>query len=133
MTTDAGPPEPPEPSPNLWRLPDAISVRAVHVRYEEPRTFAVGPRLSQAHEAVEILLETSEPFPERALSPALYVDDVELTESQQVGDTLYRFYAFDFEDLKEGGVVSIGWMGQPQLRKPTQLRYQVTGSERRPR
>jgi hypothetical protein len=133
MTTDAGPPEPPEPSPNLWRLPDAISVRAVRVRYEEPRTYAVGARLAQAHEAVEILLETSEPFPDRALSPALYVDDVELTESQQVGHSLYRFYAYDFEDLKESGVVSIGWMGQPQLRKRTELRYEISGTERKPR
>lgn len=133
MTTDAGPPEPPAPSPDLWRLPEVISVRAVRVRYDEPRTYAIGPRLAEAREAVEILLETSEPFPDRALSPALYVDDVELSESQQLGDTLYRFYAYDFENLNEGGVISIGWMRQPQPRKRTALRYEVSGSERKPR
>jgi len=77
-----------------------IRVESVRRSYEKPRYRVRGPEVEEVHEAVEVTIETSAPFPQRALGPVLLVGRVELSESERIGPNRYRFYAYDYKQLK---------------------------------
>ena len=111
-------------------LPEVLGVDAERRSYRKPRYRARGTELEEVREAVEITVETSAPFPERALAPVLLVGRIEITESEHVGPNRYRFYAYDIEKLKEGSAIRIGWFSQPRPRRKTGFRF-VLGDRRR--
>lgn len=131
MSTDAASPEGASPSrfpPTRWTLPDLLSVHAKRVRYRKPKPYAKGPRLAEADEAIEILVETSGPFPTGAYGPVIYVDDVPLTESERLGEHIYRFFGYEPASLKPGAAISLGWVGRPEEEtKRTKFRFNVEG------
>jgi hypothetical protein len=127
--TDASSKEQAKHPVNLWSLPKVLSIKAVRVRYKKPKVYSVGRKTREAPEAVELLVQTSGPLPVRALSPALFVGDLVLTDYEPAGDNLYRFYAFAPADLKQGAPISFGWPQFPDRLVKTAFRYKVTGEE----
>jgi len=102
----------PEPAPvDLWRLPRVLQIRARRVRYRAPKQHAVGSKVVEVNEGVEIDIRTDDEFPVRALSPVLYVGATALTELERVGKNHYRFRGIAPEKLIEGAPVLLGWSG----------------------
>lgn len=106
-------------------LPQIVGVEAARVRYDRPRVYYVGRQRREASEAVEIMVRTSREMPARNLSPALFVGEVPLIEGEWVGPNLYRFFAFEFEKLREGDLISLGWPHSPEYKERTNFRYQI--------
>lgn len=121
--SDVQPPEPGPDEPDLSFLPDVIGVESVLRTYRKPRFRTQGAEVEEAHQAVEITIETSEPFPERALGPVLLVGRVEVNEGERIGPNRYRFYAYDVDKLKEGSPIRLGWFSQPRPRRQTGFRF----------
>jgi len=122
MTTDA---PSREPGPR-WELPDILHVRIKRIRYRPPKRRYFESYLATYSEAVEFLVETNGPFPMRALSPVLYVGDVAVTENEGVRGNVYRFLAFEFDQLEKGAPISLGWPGQPEeQRGESKFRYEL--------
>jgi hypothetical protein len=75
---------------------------------------------------VEFMVRTDGPIPVRALGPALFVGDVAVTECERVEDTLYRFLAFDIDQLRQGAPIAWGWMKDPvPQRKSTRFTFSL--------
>lgn len=110
---------------NLWRLPQVLSVEVRRAVYREPRIYWVGTEDKRARQAVELQVRTSASLPIRALSPVLFVGDVPVTECQQAGKNLYRYFAYDVERLRPGAPISLGWPGRARPRATTRFRYQL--------
>ncbi len=128
MHTDGDTPEGATPSPFhpvRWKLPELLKVHAVHVRYPKPKPHARGSRLVEAVEAIEILVETAAPFPVEAYGPVLYVGDIAVTESERLGERIYRFFAYDPSELEEGAPISLGWFGRQGRRSSTGFRFKL--------
>lgn len=124
MTTDSSQPLPGAPRPE-WTLPEItrIQIRRVPFQARKPRNFESA--LANVNEAVEFLVQTSGPIPIRALGPALFVGDVQVTESQQVGENEYRFLAYNIDQLKPGAPIRFGWINDPESeRRETPYQYQ---------
>lgn len=122
--------EPRAEEPDITFLPEVIGIEAKRRRYRKPRYRAQGSAVEEVREAVEITIETSAPFPQRALGPVLLVGRVELSESERVGPNRYRFYAYDYDRLKEGSAIRIGWFSQPRPRRQTGFRFALGGRRR---
>jgi hypothetical protein len=120
------------PTQDIWRVPDIVAMEAVRVSYAKPRERVLGGRTVPVAEAVEVLIQTSEPIPVRALAPALHIGDVVLTESEPAGPLRYRFFGFEPDMLQDGSEVSLGWItaggGRP---KPIALRFGINRTEAR--
>ncbi len=124
MSFDTAGQVPPQRDVNLWHLPDILAVEVHHVRFKRPRRYTVQGKDNEVSEAVEITIETSEPFLIRALNPALFVGDIALTATEGEGDRRYRFLAFQPDDLKPGEAISIAWNSPGAPRKATGFAYQ---------
>jgi hypothetical protein len=75
---------------------------------------------------VEFLVRTSGPIPARALGPALFVGDVQVAESHEAGENLYRFLAFDLERLKPRAPIAWGWLdAKRNERIRTKYKYEL--------
>jgi hypothetical protein len=97
--------------PDLWSLPAVDGLDIEWVRYRTPRRRTVGGRTLEVGEAIEIVVRTDGPIPVRALSPALFVGDVQVAENAREDDTTYRFFAD--EELPPDAPIVLGWVGQP--------------------
>ena len=124
MSFDSAGRVPPHRDVNLWHLPDVLAVEVHHVRYRRPRQYTIQGRDHEISEAVEIVIETSEPFIIRALNPALFVGDIAITVAEGESDRRYRFLAFQPDDLKPGAPISIAWNSPGAPRKATGFTYQ---------
>jgi hypothetical protein len=107
-----------------WHLPVLLSVEAYRVRYETPRRHTIRGKDHKIHEAVEVVVETSEPFPVRALGPVLYVGETALTVAEEDGDRRYRFRAPDSQRLEPGAPIAIGWNSPGAPRAATGFTYE---------
>jgi hypothetical protein len=128
--SDSQQPEPRKPEPDITFLPEVVAVEAALRAYRKQRFRTRVSELVEVDKAVEITVETAEPIPERALGPVLVIGRMELTESERIGPNRYRFYAYDFEKLKDGAPIRIGWFGQPRDRKDTGFRFELGENER---
>ena len=131
MASDAQSKEPVSPRANLWKLPEIVDVKAVLVQYRTPVIRYMGRDRVEYREAVELSVQTSDELPARALSPALYVGDVAITDYEVAGKNLYRFFAFNIRELQEGAPITMDW---PQLRRGREHRapvFRVSGEETR--
>jgi len=124
MASDAAPRKP-GLSRELWHLPNVTHVEVVRAHYKPPRPHVIQQKMRPVHEAVEIVIQTDGPIPERALAPVLFVGDVVLTESEPAGPLRYRFFAFDFDKLTEGAPLSLGWTMNDSPKVPTKFHYKV--------
>lgn len=124
MTTDSTARVPPHRHPNLQHLPEVVAVQVHRVRYRRPRRLTVQGKDHQLAEAVEIVVETSEPLPIRALNPVLYVGDTALTVAEGEGERRYRFLAPRPDDLQPGAPIALGWNESGAARQPTRFTYQ---------
>ncbi|HET9496100.1 MAG TPA: hypothetical protein VFR15_17880 [Chloroflexia bacterium] len=133
MDTDAEGRMPDPPRVELWALPKIVEIRAVRVRYRQPRQHMFRGQVVDAPEGVEFLVRTDGEIPVRALAAALYVGDVELAESEQVEENLYRFTAFpeEADRLQPGAPIGLGWVGYPERRARTRYRFRIAGEETR--
>jgi hypothetical protein len=111
-------------APN-WNLPEIvdIKVRVVPFRPREYKYFRSA--LADYKEAVEFLVRLNGPIPMRALGPALFVGDVQVSEAEAVDEYLYRFLAFDSKRFKRGAAIAWGWNNatKPE-RQPTNFRFE---------
>jgi hypothetical protein len=123
MSTDSGGRLPEPSSPNLWDLPKISKVQIERVTYPKPRRHVSGGRVVEFHEGVEILVQTNDEILVRALSPALYVGEVEVAENERVSKAHYKFFVLDEEKLKDGSMITLGWAGVPGKRAKTKFKY----------
>jgi hypothetical protein len=132
MSTDGGSLIPPRPPVSL-DLPRIRDLRIRRIPFEPPKLEYFESSLARYREAVEFLVETEGPLPVRAYGPALFVGDVEVNQSERVGDASWRLLEFEPERLKPGAPISWGWMKDPEgARQPTRFRYELEG-DREPR
>ena len=109
----------------MWDLPEIvdIQIRRIPFKPNQPRNFKSA--LAGYKEAVEFMVRTSDLIPARALGAALFVGDVQVTESQQVDNNLYRFLAFEIDRLKPGAPIRWGWINTPkEQQQGTRFRYE---------
>jgi hypothetical protein len=131
MSSDSSDKERPAPRANLWALPDVLEVRAARVRFKKPLIRYEGRKRVEHAAAVELMVRTSGPIPERAISPVLVVGDAEITDYEYAGHNFYRFHAFDMEKLREGAPVTLAW---PQEKRRTEREtptFRLRGEETR--
>lgn len=124
MSTDSGGRLPEPSSPDLWSLPKITKVQIERVNYPKPRRHVVEGRVVEFHEGVEIHVQTNAEIPVRALSPALYVGEVQVAENERVSSAHYTFFVIDEEKLKDGAMITLGWAGVPGKRAKTNFKYQ---------
>jgi hypothetical protein len=115
----------------VWRLPKIIAVHIARVRYRQPQYHVIQHKMTPVETAVEVVIQTTEPIPERALSPALFIGEEILIESEPAGHLRYRFYAFEEARLKEGAPIALGWTMSNSPKVESDFRYQVEGEETR--
>src|SRR5262245_3560848 len=133
MSSDAGSPLRPRP-PFPIDLPRIRELRMRRIPFESPKLEHFESSLARYREAVEFIVETNGPVPVRAYGPALFVGDVEVNQSERVGETTWRFLALEPGRLENGAAISWGWMKEPAaLRQVTPYRYEVDTGKAGPR
>lgn len=127
MSTDAGSPIRGR-KPFVIELPRILSLMIRRVEFTAPRFEHVDSSLSLHKQAAEFIVETDGLIPARAYGPALFVGDVEVSQSERIGDTTWRFLEFEPERLEPGAPISWGWMkDSKRARRRTEFRYEVEG------
>lgn len=127
MSTDAGSPIAPRP-PFLVDLPRIHRLRIRRVKFEAPKLEHFVSSLSQYKQAIEFIIETDGVVPTRAYGPALFVGNVEVSNSELTGKATWRFLYFEPEKLKPGAPISWGWMKDPKKKRlRTEFCYEVEG------
>lgn len=123
MSIDLSEPLPPCSRPS-WDLPEIVEVQTLNTPFEPHQLRNFRSSFEAKTEATEIQIRTNSPIPIRALSPVLHVGNVVLTESEQIGENLYRFWAFEPNRLEAEAPISLSWTNTPneQLQEP-QFRY----------
>jgi hypothetical protein len=116
MSIDSSQPITQGPRPD-WRLPNIVSIEARRIPYQPRRLRNFESVLSQYDQAVEFIVKTDGPIPARALGPALFVGEVQVAESEQLAENVYRFLGFELERLAVGAPVAWGWIGDPKERR----------------
>ena len=77
------------------------------------------------------MVRTESQFPICALSPALFVGDIQVADYEVAGANLYRFYAFEPKDLKEDVPIALGWPDSPEERIAIEHRFKIRGKEQK--
>jgi hypothetical protein len=126
MASDAAQQEPTKRGTS-WRLPKIVAIEALRVHYVSPAYHVMEHELRPVREAVEIVIQTAEPIPERALSPVLFIGEEELTESEPAGPLRYRFFGLWPDRLKEGASVALGWSMSNSPRVDSTFRFRIHG------
>jgi hypothetical protein len=134
MSTDSTKKEPKETKESdLWRIPKILSIEVLDAHFRSPMPYFIKSQQVDIGEAIEFLVRTSEDFPVRALSPALFVGDFVVMDVSRVSENLYRFFVPepDIKQLKLGAPISIGWAGVKAKRVRTKFRFRVGREESR--
>jgi hypothetical protein len=123
MNSDAESRVPAPEQPDLWRLPEITSAEARLARYRPPRRHVVAGRVIEQSEGIEVHVRTDGEIPVRALSPALYIGDTVILESEQLDPNLYRFFVIT-ETPQPEAPIRLGWVGHSPPPGDTRFRYQ---------
>jgi hypothetical protein len=110
-TADSGSSLPDPPMVDLDKLPSVRRIEFRRVRYPTPHPVVVGTRVLELTEAGEVAVEFAQDPPVRALAPAVWVGDVQLTEFDRVAEGRYVFIAPEPDRLQRGATVQVGWAG----------------------
>jgi hypothetical protein len=122
MSTDSGAPRRPAHVTDIAKVPDVVSIAIRRRHFDTPRRVTRRGVDRMVSDAVEFEVRISEPFPIRALGPALWVGDEALTTAAVDGLT-YHFFAFEPDRLKTNAPISLGWSTPTESRKLTQYRF----------
>ena len=122
MTIDSGTPPYYQEIVNLSKLPDVVSLEIRRRHFDQPRRVTRKGVDRFVSDAIEFEVRISEPFPIRALGPALWVGDEPLTSAESDGLT-YHFFAFEPEKLRPDAPISIGWSSPSEAHKETPYRF----------
>jgi hypothetical protein len=126
MISDGGSSQEPTPQPELWTLPDILELSIRRIPYTAPERRYGKSLFAGYNEAIEFTVYTDQPFPDRAVTPILYVGDEPVTEGFSTDDkTVYRYLAFEFDRLEKGAPISIGWPGHNTPRQKTRFQYSL--------
>src|SRR3954454_1742775 len=115
------------PAGDPWYLPESGRVEAVLRRYLRPRVTSEGLERIEHKQAVELLVETTGPFPVRALAPVLYIGAEAVPDWELEDDNVYRFFALPPERLEDGAPLGLGWPGDPEPRRLAKQRFKLSG------
>jgi len=121
------------PRPSCGDYPGSSKLSVERVRYPRPRRHVQAGRVVEVPEGVEVLVETAEELPIRALSPALYIGTTEVAENERVGERQYRFFVLDESTLRDGSPIALGWAGIPGRRVRTSFRYRAARNRAKPK
>jgi hypothetical protein len=125
MAADSGSRLPQRPAFSI-DLPRVRSLRARRIPFEAPQLEHFRSSLAQFREAIEFIVETEGEVPTRAYGPALFVGGVEVSHSERIGETTWRFLAFEPDRLKPDAPISWGWMrDMRRSRARTGFRYRL--------
>ena len=113
---------------NLSRLPDVLSLEIRRRHFDPPRRVTRKGVDHFVSDAVEFDVTISEPFPVRALGPALWVGDEALTSAEADGLT-YHFFAFEPDKLKPHARISLGWSSPSERRKETPYHFTMPANK----
>lgn len=123
MSTDKSIKEPAAPRPD-WKLPEVIDIKIRLIPYHAPSLRHFKSKFAKYNKAIEFLVKTDGSISARALSPALFVDDVRIIEGETVDRNTTRFLSFEVDQLQEGAPISFGWEDDPkELRQRTKFLY----------
>lgn len=114
---------------DISRLPQIVSLEIKLRRFDPPRRVTRQGVDHLETRATEFTVTLSEPFPARALGPALWVGGKAITTADSEG-LVYHFYAFEADKLAAGAPIMFGWTSPSAARKETQFRF--TAPEARP-
>lgn len=118
------------PTPRLER-PRIISSTALRTSYSKPVIrFIRGVEVKFAS-AIEIIVATDRPIPATAITPVLFVGDIEIADFETTEDGSYRFFAFEPEALQDGAPISLGWPGERAKAQRGGHRYEIVGDASR--
>jgi hypothetical protein len=124
MAPDTSKPIAGAPRPD-WDLPEIVDIKIRYVPFAPREHKHFRSTLADRQEAVEFLVRVSGPIPSRALAPALFVGDVQVFESEAMGENVYRFLALDPARLNRGAAIGWGWLNTPRReRKSTRFRFE---------
>lgn len=112
MSIDVSQPLPADSRPG-WELPEIVEVRTLNNSFEPRQLRNFRSSLEANPEATEFQIRTASPIPIRALSPVLHVGNVVLTESEQIGENLYKFWALEPNRLEDEAPISLSWTNTP--------------------
>ena len=125
MSTDAGSPIASQP-PFSLDLPRITNLRIRRVKFEASSLEHFKSSLARHRQAIEFIIQTDGVVPTRAYGPALFVGNVEVSNSELTGKTTWRFLHFEPEKLTPGAPISWGWMKDPKEKLlRTEFRYEV--------
>lgn len=114
--------EPRIPKPDMFALPNILKIEITRVRFREPRPYYVGQERIESSRGAELRVRTDGPIPIRALSPVLYVGDAAIDAYEEIGENHYLFTAYRVDELKEGALISFGWLDLAKTIQ-TEFRY----------
>lgn len=124
MTSDSGSRLPDAPRAD-FSMPKVLHVQIRATRVEAPRLRNFTSSLPAGDDAVELIVETEQPIPIRALGPALYVGDTAVTEVTEVAPRTYRFVAPTSRGLERDAPIGLGWTGQRPTETESAFRYRL--------
>jgi hypothetical protein len=123
MSIDVSQPLPADSRPG-WELPEIVEVRTLNNSFEPRQLRNFRSSLEANPEATEFQIRTASPIPIRALSPVLHVGNIVLTESEQIGENLYKFWALEPNRLEDEAPISLSWTNTPDAQiQESQFRY----------
>jgi hypothetical protein len=128
MSNDSGAPRRSAHVADLAKVPDVVSIAIRRRHFDPPRRVTRKGVDRRVSDAIEFEVRLSEPFPIRALGPALWVGDEALTTADVDGLT-YRFFAFEPDKLKPNAPISLGWSTPSEGRKTTQYRFTMPAAQ----
>lgn len=107
-----------------FQLPSIKDIQITLIAYDAPKHRYFESSFSKYTQAIEFTVMTDAPIPVRALSPALYVGKIAVTEGESLNENEYRFLAFEIDELKDNEPIYFAWQGEPEeLRIKTGFTY----------
>jgi hypothetical protein len=107
---------------DISRLPQIVSLEIRPRRFDPPRRVTRNGVDHLETQATEFTVTLSEPFPARALGPALWVGGQAITTVDSEG-LVFHFYAFDADRLAAGAPIMLGWTSPSTAREQTPFRF----------
>lgn len=107
-----------------WRLPEVIDIKIRLIAYHAPQLRNFKSKFARYNKAIEFVVKIDRSIPARALSPAIFVDNVQIIEGEIIDRNTIRFLSFEPDKLKEDAPISWGWQDDlNEFRKRTGFRY----------
>ena len=127
MSSDAETREPAGPEIPERSLPEIVELVIERVPFEPPRYELIDSVYADFKEAVAFnIVIDDEIRVDQAVTPVLYVGEVEVSHLEGSGENRYRYLAFQDEErqMRGGDSIALGWPGLPAEKRETQYRFE---------